>query len=70
VRWTIAACPLLPLLPGGRHCLNRANTSCSPLSGSGVPQLETTHVYVSVYLDRLINGESNKLPSAEIAKLH
>ncbi|KAI3429737.1 hypothetical protein D9Q98_010052 [Chlorella vulgaris] len=31
----------------------------SPLSGSGVPQLETTHVYVSVYLDRLINVDED-----------
>ncbi len=73
MRWKITACcrcSLLPPLLGGCHCLNNSTACCSPLSGSGVPQLETTHVYVSVYLDRLINGVSDKLPSAENAELH
>ena len=29
---------------------------CSPLKGTGIPRLETTKVYVSAYLDRLLKG--------------
>ena len=30
---------------------------CSPLKGQGIPHFSTTAVYVSAYLDRLIEGE-------------
>lgn len=28
--------------------------ACSPLQGQGVPELETTEIFISVYLDRLL----------------
>lgn len=37
--------------------LDDAICPCSPLPGQGVPDISTKVVYVSVYLDRLIQGE-------------
>lgn len=42
-------------VPSKKHLSVRA--LCSPLKGQGIPQLETTQIFVSSYLDRLLAGE-------------
>lgn len=41
--------------PTAIHCC--CSSLYSPLKGTGIPRLETTEVYISAYLDRLLAGE-------------